>query len=336
MKSFLHKIKLNRLNDLFNRHILDPLLNFVEKYVRRLGPIFVAFLISMMFLVTLGVYLIVLPYEFTRRSLFEMAFLLILGHYLLIHTVLYYWAACKTEPGRPPVIGFVALNICKHCQKPKPVRSHHCSVCQRCILKMDHHCPWLNKCVGHYNHRLFFMSILFMWFGSLFVVLCMWQSFIDHYWSETETAAWCLQLGDTFPYSSYLCRQEKRRDALQFGQSVHNCVVFEFFSCLAMVVGLGPLLFWHAWLISTGQTSIEQPGNKGKRAKLGKSYLNPYDHGFWMNWRLFFMDSNGKFSWRRILLFSGHKPFGDGLFWNFGDILKASENNNCATRSHIV
>ena len=31
-------------------------------------------------------------------------------------------------------------NVCTSCLKPKPPRSHHCSICKRCYQKMDHHC----------------------------------------------------------------------------------------------------------------------------------------------------------------------------------------------------
>ena len=31
------------------------------------------------------------------------------------------------------------LAFCKHCQRHRPLRSHHCSDCNRCVLRQDHH-----------------------------------------------------------------------------------------------------------------------------------------------------------------------------------------------------
>lgn len=45
--------------------------------------------------------------------------------------------------------------MCRHCKRPKPPRSHHCSTCGVCVLKMDHHCPWVNTCVGQHNQKFF-------------------------------------------------------------------------------------------------------------------------------------------------------------------------------------
>ena len=65
-----------------------------------------------------------------------------------------------------------------------------CSVCNNCMLKMDHHCPWLNNCVGHYNHRHFFLYMVFMVLGCAFLMVLgfeiFWEEFIGHWGEERE------------------------------------------------------------------------------------------------------------------------------------------------------
>lgn len=39
----------------------------------------------------------------------------------------------------------------------------------RCILGMDHYCPWLNNTIGHFNHRHFFLFMMYMWLGVAYV-----------------------------------------------------------------------------------------------------------------------------------------------------------------------
>jgi hypothetical protein len=48
------------------------------------------------------------------------------------------------------------------------IRGQHRTAC-RCILKMDHHCPWFNACVGHFNHRYFYLFMLYIWLGCIYV-----------------------------------------------------------------------------------------------------------------------------------------------------------------------
>lgn len=54
------------------------------------------------------------------------------------------------------------------------------------------------------------------------------------------------------------------------GIGAYNCVVFEFFTAAAMVVGVGGLMTWHIRLISRGETSIEQHINKETNEKFTK------------------------------------------------------------------
>ena len=60
--------------------------------------------------------------------------------------------------------------------------------------------------------------------------------------------------------------------------------------CVATFAALGALTWWHAGLISRGETSIEAHINNSEKQKfkvLGHKYTNPYDLGPRENWRLF-------------------------------------------------
>lgn len=65
-----------------------------------------------------------------------------IGNWLLGNVCFHYYMSVNVPAGYPPEGGLIpeAVSICKKCIKPKPPRTHHCSICNRCILKMDHHC----------------------------------------------------------------------------------------------------------------------------------------------------------------------------------------------------
>lgn len=67
-------------------------------------------------------------------------------------------------------------------------------------------------------------------------------------------------------------------------------IIFAGLICVATFAALGALTWWHAGLITRGETSIEARINSTESQKykaLGKIYQNPYDFGPRHNWRLF-------------------------------------------------
>uniref|UniRef100_A0A914VZB3 Palmitoyltransferase n=1 Tax=Plectus sambesii TaxID=2011161 RepID=A0A914VZB3_9BILA len=360
----LRKLKLLTLGLFYNEHCdffyatetcLNPAFWFVDNYVRHLGPIFVCVLISLVGAVVIIAYMIVIPYEIYQKSTPAICLYLTVGNWILVNTIFHYGKAWTTSPGHPPEGDLVveSVGVCKSCIAPKPPRTHHCRICGRCILQMDHHCPWLNQCVGHYNHRYFFFTMFYIWLGCLVIIIGMWPTFRDHYWSDSPVVAWCDLLYDQLFYAPMLCggtgevvRPLSKQMASEWsggadgaddktdttdastaslrsfgvrGISVHNAVLFEFFIGLAIVFGIGALMSWHALLITRGETSIEQHINSEmtkKSKREGRFYKNPYDFGPRQNWRIFLgLDVPGRTFWRHVLLPSAHLPSGDGLRW---------------------
>lgn len=78
-----------------------------------------------------------------------------------------YFSTSLRSPGRPPLgvpYGSAELaangrlggfELCRRCDTPRPLRSHHCTACGRCTYDLDHHCIYVNNCVGHHNRRSF-------------------------------------------------------------------------------------------------------------------------------------------------------------------------------------
>lgn len=93
-------------------------------------------------------------------------------------------------------------------------------------------------------------------------------------------------------------------------------IVFAALICVATFTALGALTWWHAGLITRGETSIEARINSTETEKykaLGKSYQNPYNFGPRENWKLFLGIVDR--SWWYVLFPSTHDPYGNGLTW---------------------
>merc|ERR1712014_109315 len=75
-------------------------------------------------------------------------------------------------------------NEYRFCQKEgkyKPDRSHFCSPMQRNVLRMDHYCPWLSNCVGYYNHKYFFLFLLYTSLASNMVGVGLFKIMAGNY-----------------------------------------------------------------------------------------------------------------------------------------------------------
>ncbi|XP_049812483.1 palmitoyltransferase ZDHHC16B isoform X3 [Schistocerca nitens] len=225
-----------------------------------------------------------------------------------------------------------AASICKKCIAPKPPRTHHCSVCNRCVLKMDHHCPWLNNCVGHFNHRYFFLYMVFTCLGVLFVIIFGFQLAYSEIWLEPDdgeeeeleghpvrfnNSVWIPVTEMMVELSSSLDEGKEEIHPKHQRSWRKNCMLYMAFVNVGVLIALGSLMMWHARLITRGETSIEAHINKQETkrlAALNKVYKNPYNFGPRRNWRYFLGMVRGR-GWRHVLLPSSHKPLGDGLTW---------------------
>ncbi|CAF1000362.1 unnamed protein product [Adineta ricciae] len=201
-------------------------------------------------------------------------------------------------------------NVCRKCIFPKPTRAHHCSICARCILNQDHHCPWINNCVGHLNHRYFFQFCFFLTLGSFYAASLGFTEF-QHFLFGRKV----------FSYLDLLFG--RHMNEVEVLPSVTNASMYYTFLFLFIVaITAGLVLFgftlWHFWLISRAETTIDFHTNATERKRLkelNQKFVNPYDLGFVLNWKMFL----GFNRWYEILyknlLPSTHRPFCDGINW---------------------
>ena len=183
---------------------------------------------------------------------------------------------------------------------------------------MDHHCPWLNGCVGHFNHRYFYLYMIYTVLGCVFLMAFGFEILFFEVFPPSATTTAVSSEMPLPPVKDSNSTNIERNDA-----SDHDEVVFSFFSRRSLIMYetfmtimctavLGGLSIWHGMLISRGETSIEAHINRSERKRfkqLGKQYKNPYDFGVWHNWCLFLGMIDGR-GWESVLFPSAHPPQG--------------------------
>ncbi|XP_034464388.1 palmitoyltransferase ZDHHC16A isoform X3 [Hippoglossus hippoglossus] len=283
--------------------VFEPVFWTVDYVTRWFGTVFVCLVVILTSSILAIVYIILLPLVLNTYSPPWIAWHICYGHWNLVMIVFHYYKSARTSPGYPPTVKndspFVA--VCKKCIMPKPARTHHCGICNRCILKMDHHCPWLNNCVGHFNHRYFFSFCLSMTLGCVYCSISGRNLFLEAY-NAIET-------NYQTPAPHYTFKEKM----------INKSIIYMWVLTSTVGVALGALTFWHAVLISRGETSIEKHINskETKRlAKRGRVYKNPFNYGRLNNWKVFLGVEKRSHWLTRVILPSGHPPLCDGLTWD--------------------
>ena len=201
-------------------------------------------------------------------------------------------------------------NVCRKCIFPKPARAHHCSICAKCILNQDHHCPWINNCVGHLNHRYFFQFCFFLTLGATYAATLGFNEFQHFLFGQKE-----------FSYMDLISGQ--RLDSVSVSPHITDAptyytFLFLFIVALTASVVLFGFTLWHFWLISNAETTIEFHTNSTERKRLKKikeKFVNPYNLGFLLNWKMFLSVNEWHEVFYRNLLPSTHRPLCDGINW---------------------
>ena len=182
----------------------------------------------------------------------------------------------------------------------KPDRAHFCKMLGRCVLKMDHFCPWLNNCIGFYNHKYFYLFIMYMAALTVFMLVAMTPIFV-HDVSSMEVRRHPQPAGEwgarrprprapSPPAMSgvpLFCARARPPDPPMIVQVVEIDFTKEFRVTLTYLVlcllSVGLLCFWgfHTYLLAFNYTTIEFLEKRGCNPP--PDHVNRYDVGVWGN-----------------------------------------------------
>mmetsp|Transcript_22315 Transcript_22315/g.29191 ORF Transcript_22315/g.29191 Transcript_22315/m.29191 type:complete len:338 (-) Transcript_22315:288-1301(-) len=313
--SFLNRIKA-RLQDNRNFEYIFWIQHFIQLafdwIVWIMGPCMVLLALAIISGVTYCFFFSLLPFLFERNSTWYSVNQLF-GITLLVNVCFNYFSCVMTSPGQPATLkqlrkqpslleyeppswlqsiykrrlDEIKAGFCKKCNAPKPPRSHHCHVCKKCVLNMDHHCPWVNNCVGYGNYRYFFLFLFWLEITSVYGFFLLLPAFIE----------------TTHNHKVH----HKKAPELAFDLDPDASIPLLFILSISIGIAVGILFFWHIFLISSGQSTIEFYMNQAQRYKAkrrGQIWRNPYDIGLTKNWKQIF----GSRPWYLAILPSSRKP----------------------------
>ena len=126
---------------------------------------------------------------------------------------------------------FENLEYCRICNIFKLPRTKHCRYCDSCISGFDHHCPWIGSCIGVRNYHLFFLLLLSVVSGSLYI--------------------------------NYTCIKSTILNRINASKILHSSILIRFsfvvillFSVFISIL-VGAFLVFHCYLCCTQQTTQE-------------------------------------------------------------------------------
>ncbi|KAH7667319.1 palmitoyltransferase ZDHHC9/14/18 protein [Dioscorea alata] len=210
------------------------------------------------------------------------------------------WVSGRTPHLRLPrtkdvsVNGFVVkVKYCETCFLYRPPRASHCSICNNCVQKFDHHCPWVGQCIGLRNYRFFFLFISSSTFLCIYVFTISWLNIIGE--RKHYTSLW----------------KSMTSEVLSLVLIIYTFVAVWF---------VGGLTVFHAYLISTNQTTYEN-----FRYRYDKKE-NPYNKGLFGNFKdVFFSKIPSSMNDFRSWVFEDSKETGTHISTNGISIISSKE-----------
>ncbi|VDQ17723.1 unnamed protein product, partial [Trichobilharzia regenti] len=201
------------ISNIYTTVVLEPILNCFSLYLggrKNFGRTLVALVLTYLCLIISLLYIYLIPrrlsilyscyvyfeYNSLKCSAYCEGFWLILhfvcSHLLIINVYFHYLCAIFINPGTVPnILPSNHLNhsyntVCTRCFITRPMRAHHCVVCKKCILRMDHHCPWTANCIGLYTHRHFYLVLIYMSIGGIYLLTVGWSDFKSYLTEEKQ------------------------------------------------------------------------------------------------------------------------------------------------------
>ena len=110
-----------------------------------------------------------------------------------------------------------------------------------CVCLTSFHSPWIANCVGYHNYRHFFLYMLYLWLGCLYIIALVIPCLLTTRPNKHGVTALRVDMSD-------------------------STLFFALVLATGGWFGLTGMLAVHGWLVATGQTTLEMYVN-GKRAE---------------------------------------------------------------------